>query len=253
MARPASSSRLFLRGKIFYFRMCLKSPFPEFFNKTEIRISTGTPYRSVALRFSAAMEIFMQELLARLSKGEVISNLSNIDLMRYARIYYTENIEVINVLSLHNSFDDVVVKDIVSQKQKVQNMLKCNNYEDINSQVDEFVCKHCPGIIKNSYDYLKISNALAKSMLDLSQLAESRAILDFDKEDKIISKYETVNNLNSKFNQSSNLNISENNIANIPSIKIIKLKDAIEQYLVIMEVKDKTKVKTAVDTRSRLN
>jgi hypothetical protein len=111
MSRPASSSRLFLRGKIFYFRLRLKNPFPEFFNKAEIRISTGTPYRSVALKFSVAMEIFMEDLLTRLSKGEAISNLSNIDLMRYARIYYAENIEVFNVLSLHNSFDDVFVNE----------------------------------------------------------------------------------------------------------------------------------------------
>lgn len=231
MSRPASSSRLFLRGKIFYFRLRLKNPFPEFFNKAEIRISTGTPYRSVALKFSAAMEIFMVELLARLSKGEAISNLSNIDLMRYARIYYAENIEVVNVLSLHNVFDDSVVEDIVNQKEKVKNMLRYNDYEEIHPQVDEFVSKHCPEITKNSFDYLKISNTLAKSMLDLSQLAESRAILDFDNEDKIISKYEIVNNTNiNNLNQFCNINKSENSIANIPSIKMVKLKDAIDAY-----------------------
>jgi hypothetical protein len=71
MARPASSYRLFLRGKIFYFRFCLKSPFPKIFHKAEIRISTGSPYRSVAMKFAVAMEFFMQDLLSRSGPGNL--------------------------------------------------------------------------------------------------------------------------------------------------------------------------------------
>jgi hypothetical protein len=67
------------------------------------------------MKFAGAMEIFMQDLLSRLSKGESISKLSNVDLMGYAQIFYAENIEVMNVLSLHNAFDESVVNDIVSQ------------------------------------------------------------------------------------------------------------------------------------------
>lgn len=257
MSRPASSSRLFLRGKIFYFRLRLKNPFPDFFNKAEIRISTGTPYRSVALKFSAAMEIFMVELLARLSKGEAISNLSNIDLMRYARIYYAENIEVINVLSLHNAFDDSVVEDIVNQKEKVKNMLKYNDYGEIHPQVDEFVCKHCPDVTKNSYDYLKVANALAKSMFDLNQIIESRAVLDFDKEEKIISKYEMIDSVKTEnFTCFEQRNSIEKEIPGNSIIKKIKLKEAIDDY--IDRIKDRANDKevddgTPADLRSRLN
>lgn len=199
----------------------------------------------------------MQDLLSRLSKGESISNLSNVDLMGYARIFYAENIEVMNVLSLHNAFDESVVNDIVSKKEKVQNMLKFNNYEEIHPQVDDFVRKHCPEVAKNSYDYLKVANALAKSMFDLNQIMESRAVLDFEKEEKIISKYEMINSVKTeKFKCFEQQKYIENEIPGNSIIKKINLKAAIDAY--IDRVKDRAKDEekddgTPADLRSRLN
>lgn len=255
MARPASSSRLFLRGKIFYFRLCLKSPFPEIFNKTEIRISTGSPYRSVALKFACAIEIFMHELLNRLSKGEAISNLSNNDLVNYARVYYAENIEVINVLSLYKSFDDDTIKEIRDQKNKVLQMLRTNNYEEISSDVDIFVSKHCPNISKNCFDYLKISNAIAKAMLDLTHISESRAMLDFESEEKMLSKYETqsLNSGGSVLEFNSQLSCFNDSVSLMrKGIKEIAIDDAISEYIKRMEIKENSKEKSHIDILSRL-
>lgn len=253
MARPTTSSRLFLRNNIYYFRFCLKTPFPKIFNKAEIRISTGSSYRSVALKFAFAMEIFMYELLNRLKKGEAISNLSNSDLINYARIYYSNNIEIINVLSLYKKFDDNTIDDIMKQKMQCIEMLKTNNYEEISSDVDSFVDCNCPNVKGNYYDYLKISNTIAKVMLDLNQIIESRSILDFEKEEMLMRKYETIKYNSSDLENNKKCSIAESGMNFLRNgIKIIKLEDAIVEYIERMVMKENSKEKSHLDISGRL-
>lgn len=259
MSRPASSSRLFLRGKIFYFRLRLKNPFPDFFNKAEIRISTGTPYRSVALKFSAAMEIFMQELLNRLSRGEAISNLSNANLKRLAREFYSEQIEIVNVLCLHTEFDDKELQNIDRQRNSLQSMIRSNKYVDIDSDVYNFVKNHCNDIEKGSFDYLKIANVIAKTKLDLNNIIESRAKLDFDTEEKILSKYELTDFSNivskSEFSESSDdisKDVCMQQYVGDNQLKRISIKEASELFINFLKNSGNWGEKGTLDESGRL-
>lgn len=197
MGRPASSSHLFLRNRVFYFRFCLNSLFPELLGRNEVRMSLRTSYRDIAIKLASLLEVFMIDLLTRLANGEKITQLTNARILQLAREFYADRHEILEVLAICQPNSPAKYARLQAQEQELKQILMNHDYDDVSVDVQSFLITNDIPFPDNEVDYSRLAREIVKTMLDINTLEQSRATLDFKTEQRILEKYlPTVEQLN---------------------------------------------------------
>lgn len=189
MSRPASASHLFLRNRIFYFRFCLNSIFPQLLGKNEVRMSLRTSYRDIAIKLSSILEVFMVNFLSRLANGEKLTKLSNARILELAREFYADRHEILEVLAICDPYTPAKYARLLAQEQELKQILLNHKYDDVSVDVQSFLITNDIPFPDDDVDYNRLAREIVKTMLDINKLQQSRATCDFDEEQRILGKY----------------------------------------------------------------